>query len=70
MAALDVLTFALVATFIPTNPANTENKAPKTKQTAVWIEWSPIAKINASTITKTTRALYSLVKNAIAPCEM
>ena len=40
------------------------------KQIAVGIDLSPTAKIIASTTTNTTRALYSLVKNAIAPSEM
>ena len=66
LAAFAVRTFAFVATFIPTYPANVERTAPTIKQTAV-IQSIPNPKTKKSTTTKTIKILYSANKNAFAP---
>ena len=68
LAALAVLTFALVATCIPKKPASTEKSAPATKQIPVIHPLgSAIPMITKRTTAKITKILYSEVRNAIAP---
>jgi len=74
-AAFAVRTLALVATFIPIQPANTEQMAPKINATAVvgCMLSLPGVTIPATTITaaraatNTASVTYSLFRNAIAP---
>ena len=70
-AAFVVLTFALVATLIPMNPASPEHKAPTTKDTATNQLLPSLIPLNANRtaviITKIDKILYSAFKNAIAP---
>ena len=70
MAAFAVRTFAFVATCIPKYPASVENAAPATKQIAVTMLLVPTPISTKSTITKTTRILYSAIRNALAPSEI
>ena len=65
LAAFAVRTFAFVATLIPKYPARVEKIAPIRKQIAVDQLTNPIKRKSA--IAKTTRILYSAVKNAKAP---
>ncbi len=73
-AALVVLTFAFVATFIPMNPAKPEQNAPTIKDTAtsqLLPSFIPLyARRAAVHTTKTERILYSAFRNAIAPSEI
>ena len=66
IAALAVLTLALVATFIPKYPARAENTAPTKKDTAV-CQFMPIISTIKRTTTNIDNALYSLFKKAMAP---
>ena len=72
LAALVVLTFALVATFIPINPASAEQIAPTIKDTAT-IPFDPSSLLPlknnkiATATTKIAKILYSAFKNDIAP---
>ena len=74
LAALVVLTFALVATFIPMKPAPAEQIAPNTNDKAInGLDPSTvplIPKTIATTTTKMDNTLYSAFKNAIAPSLM
>ena len=65
-AAFAVRTFAFVATFIPTYPANVESTAPTIKQTAV-SQSIPNPNTTKSMATNTIKILYSENKNAFAP---
>ena len=75
LAAFVVRTFALVATFMPINPANADIKAPTTKETATspveLASFSPLKNsITATATTKIANTLYSAFKKAIAPSAM
>ena len=65
-AAAAVLTFALVATFIPMYPAAVEKAAPTRKHTAD-IQLMPAPMRTNKMATNTTRILYSAIKKALAP---
>ena len=72
LAAWVVLTFVLVAIFIPIRPANAEKTAPITKETTMSIlVVGTIKEIPANAIltttTKIASSLYSAVKKANAP---
>ena len=75
LAALVVLTLALVATFIPMNPAKAEQIAPRMKDKATIgaepsVTEPPQAIKTATTTTKMESTLYSAFKKAIAPSAM
>src|SRR4030065_1762748 len=74
LAALVVLTFAFVATFIPMYPARAEHKAPTINETATKGEESVGSAETASSIathtTKIESILYSDLRKAIAPSEI
>jgi len=68
-AASDVRTLALVAAFIPNNPAPTEQRPPKMYATAVR-EPTAQASRTATMSRNGNRTTYSRRRNAIAPCSM
>src|SRR3989304_1678874 len=65
-AACAVRTLALVAAFMPMNPASMEQTAPEMKASAVRVPM-PRASRTATTTMNQTRIEYSLRRNAIAP---
>jgi len=71
LAALVVLTFALVATLIPINPASAEQMAPKINEKAIIGEEPSVLFVIpnkiATTTTKMLNILYSAFKKAMAP---
>ena len=70
LAALAVLTLALVATVIPKKPARVENSAPARKHTAVTHEPIPTPMSTKSKATNTISILYSASKKACAPSDI
>ena len=74
-AACVVLTFALVATFMPKKPASAEQIAPTMKLTEMIGEESTLPLLAkprriATEITKMVNTLYSRLRNATAPSAM
>ena len=75
LAAFVVRTFALVATFIPINPAKAEQIAPTIKETAT-IPLEPVSLLPlkkskmATATTKMLNILYSAFKKDMAPSAM
>ena len=77
-AAWVVRTFALVAIFMPRNPARAEKKQPTTKPATIrMLEWAAtfgtcerMPRPAPATTTYTPRILYSALRKAMAPSEM
>ena len=72
LAACVVLTFVLVAIFIPMFPANAEKKAPNIKATTInqCVDGTIVETTNNKTLitaTNIAKSLYSAFKNAKAP---